>query len=55
MILNKSNRRLTKAPRAGPIGGAGFAFPASIFNLILPTTEKNKKHCVYMLIIIKIT
>jgi len=28
----------TFAPKAGPIGGAGFAFPASMANLIYPAT-----------------
>lgn len=37
----RRNRKLgnrTLAPKAGPIGGAGFAFPASMANLIYPAT-----------------
>jgi len=36
--LQKATILTPLCPRAGPIGGAGFAFPASIANLIILTT-----------------
>lgn len=39
----KSAKTITLAPRAGPTGGAGFAFPATSSSLIFPVTAAAKR------------